>query len=35
MEKLIKINGDKLYAEWKGNDYSFDSWTDKRYRYIK
>ena len=29
-EKVIKRKGDKLYVKWKGNDNSFNSWTDKK-----
>ena len=30
IEKVIKRKGDKLYAEWKGYNNSFNSWIDKR-----
>ena len=30
VEKLIKRKSDKLYAEWKGYDNSFNSWIDKK-----
>ena len=30
IEKVIKRKGDKLYVKWKGNDNSFNSWTDKK-----
>ena len=30
IEKVIKKKGDKLYVKWKGNDYSFNSWIDKK-----
>ena len=30
IEKVIKKNGDKLYAKWKGYDNSFNSWIDKK-----
>ena len=29
-EKLIQINGNKLYVKWKGYDNSFKSWIDKK-----
>ena len=30
VEKVIKRNGDKLYAKWKGYDNFFNSWIDKK-----
>ena len=30
MEKLLKRKGDKLYVKWKGHDYRFNSWIDKK-----
>ena len=33
VEKLIKRKSDKLYAEWKGYDNSFNSWIDKKQKY--
>ena len=30
IEKLIKREGDKLYANWKGYDNLFYSWIDKK-----
>ena len=30
LEKVIKRKGNKLYAQWKGNKNSFDSWIDKK-----
>ena len=30
IEKVIKRIGDKMYVKWKGNDNSFNSWTDKK-----
>ena len=30
MEKLLKRKGDKLYVKWKGYDYRFNSWIDKK-----
>ena len=30
IEKVIKREGDKLYAKWKGYDNSFNSWIDKK-----
>ena len=30
IEKVIKINGDKLYVKWKGYDNSFNSWIDEK-----
>ena len=35
IEKVIKRKDDKLYAQWKGYDNLFDSWTDKRDIVIK
>ena len=29
-EKVIKKNGDKLFAKWEGYDDSFNSWIDKK-----
>ena len=29
IEKVPKIKGDKLYFNWKGYNYSFNSWKDK------
>ena len=28
IEKVIKKNGNKLYAKWKGYNNSFNSWID-------
>ena len=30
IEKVIKKKGNKLYAKWKGNDNSFNSWFNKK-----
>ena len=30
IEKVIKREGDKLYAKWKGYNNSFNSWIDKK-----
>ena len=30
IEKVIKKNGNKLFVKWKGYDYSFNSWIDKK-----
>ena len=30
IEKVIKRKGDKMYVIWKGYDYSFNSWIDKK-----
>ena len=30
IEKVIRRNGDKLYAKWKGYDNLFNSWIDKK-----
>ena len=30
VEKVIPRKGDKLYVTWKGNNSSFNSWTDKK-----
>ena len=30
IEKVIKRKGDKFYVKWKGYDYSFNSWIDKK-----
>ena len=30
IKKIIKIKDDKLYVKWKGYDYSFNSWIDKK-----
>ena len=30
IEKVLKRNVDKLYAEWKGYDDLFNSWIDKK-----
>ena len=30
IEKVLKKKGDKLYVKWKGYDYSFNSWIDKK-----
>ena len=30
VEKVIKINGDKLYVKWKGYDNLFNSWINKK-----
>ena len=30
IEKVIKKKGDKSYVKWKGYDYSFNSWIDKK-----
>ena len=30
LKKIIKIKGGKLYVKWKGYDYSFNSWIDKK-----
>ena len=30
IEKVIKRNCDKMYAKWKGDDNSFNSWIDKK-----
>ena len=30
IEKVIKKNGNKLYAKWKGYDNLFNSWIDKK-----
>ena len=30
IEKVIKTKGDKLYAKWKGYDYSFNNWIKKK-----
>ena len=30
VEKVIKRNSDKLYVKWKGYDYSFNNWIDKK-----
>ena len=30
IEKVIKKKGNKLYVKWKGYDYSFNSWIDKK-----
>ena len=30
IEKVIKKKGDKLYVKWKGCDYSFSNWIDKK-----
>ena len=30
VKKVIKKNGNKLYVKWKGYDYSFNSWIDKK-----
>ena len=30
IEKVVKKKGDKLYVKWKGYDYSFNSWIDKK-----
>ena len=35
VEKVIKMNGCKLYVKWRGYDNSFNSWIDKKYHYIK
>ena len=29
-EKVIERKGNGLYVKWKGNDNSFNSWTDKK-----
>ena len=29
-EKVLKKKDDKLYVKWKGYDYSFNSWIDKK-----
>ena len=33
IEKVIKKKDDKLYIKWKGYDYSFNSWIDKKTSY--
>ena len=30
IEKVIKRNGNKLYAKWKGYNNSFNSWIDQK-----
>ena len=30
IEKILKKEGDKLYAKWKGYDNSFNNWIDKK-----
>ena len=30
VKKVIKRKGDMLYAKWKGNDSSFNSWIGKK-----
>ena len=30
IENKIKRKGNKLYLKWKGQDNSFNSWTDKK-----
>ena len=30
IEKVLKKKDDKLYVKWKGYDYSFNSWIDKK-----
>ena len=30
IEKMIKRKADKMYIKWKGYDYSFNSWIDKK-----
>ena len=30
IEKVIERKGNGLYVKWKGNDNSFNSWTDKK-----
>ena len=30
IEKENKTKGNKLYAKWKGDDSSFNSWIDKK-----
>ena len=30
IKKTIKKKGNKLYVKWKGYDYSFNSWIDKK-----
>ena len=30
IEKILKRKGDKLYVKWKGYDYSFNSWINKK-----
>ena len=30
IEKVIKRKGDKFYVKWKGYDYSFNSWINKK-----
>ena len=30
VEKILKRKGDMLYASWKGNDSSFNSWIGKK-----
>ena len=32
IEKVLKKKGDKLYVKWKGYDYHFNSWIDKKDR---
>ena len=30
IEKMIKRKADKMYIKWKGYDYLFNSWIDKK-----
>ena len=30
IEKVLKSKDDKLYDKWKGYDYRFNSWIDKK-----
>ena len=30
IEEVLTKKGDKLYVKWKGYDYSFNSWIDKK-----
>ena len=30
VDEIIKRKGNKLYVKWKGYDYSFDIWIDKK-----
>ena len=30
IEKVIKKKDDKLYVKWKGHNYLFNSWIDKK-----
>ena len=33
VEKGIKRKGDKRYVKWKGYNYSFNNWIDKKYKH--